>query len=111
MKRAIDIARCAGMGVLTATASAHAFANSTRVNQLLQSLIGSVGALYYTITGLFVLIGVLVTWKSLVGLYRLADDTQQRGMSPLGCIVGIVVGGALTTVGVVAAIAANTLES
>lgn len=97
--------------VLSMAACTEAFADATRAKQLIQSMIGTVGALYYTTTTIFVLIGIGITWKSLVGLYRLSEGTQQRSTSATGCIVGLLVGGALTTIGVVAVMVANTLES
>ena len=99
-------------GVLSMLACTEAFADATRVNQLIQSLIGTVGAVYYTVTAIFLIAGIAITWKSLIGLYRLSSEgPQQRGPSAVGCVVGLLVGGALTTIGVVAVIVSNTLES
>lgn len=92
-----------------AVACRTAFADSTEVKSLIQRMIGTVGSLYNTMTIIFIVCGILITAKSLMGMYQLSANEQQAS-PPIGCIVGLLVGGALTVVGVVAAIVANSLE-
>lgn len=95
--------------VLTGLFSAcvDAFAASQRVLQLIANIEGTVNAIYNTAIVIFTLVGTFLVARSLYGFYRVSAGEQQS-LPVRAYWVGLLIGGLLTALGLVAAIATNT---
>lgn len=58
---------------------------------------------------IFVVVGLLITGVSIYKFYQITKDGDRGGEKPILPVVGIIVGGALTVVSVIAGYAANTV--
>lgn len=82
-------------------------ANAKRIDGLVQGGIDLVDAIYWLVTAAFTLAGVWLVVKGLWGLYQ--ASTERSNVTVRQSLVAFFVGGALTSLGVIAVMISNTL--
>ena len=103
---ALSWAQATGTGTVSGFETARGVAGTRKLDDVAANAERTSNAGYNAMIVFFTVLGVLLVGLSLWGMYKSSKDERE---TPKSAIVGLIIGGGLTVIGIITAFSANTL--